>query len=243
MKLMPNGISRCSAGLVFALVSGWGSVARAEIPILIQRQPASIQRAWTEIDKIVAENEKLAQPLAEPYIARGDLWSRVGSHEDALSDYLHATELFFQGSPTPSEQARHLSQLRRALDAVVQQPRPRFPNDAASEYARGLLASRKGEHAAAESRFAEASRLMPDVELYRVHRALELRELGREEEARRQVATALSLIRANGRGASEKMQLLNAGLEHVQGPARMWLSQQLELTGQPHAGTNRDTAR
>ena len=235
MTLMPRGIARRCAGLAFALLSGLGSIARAEMPILIQRQPDSIQRAWIEIGKIVADNEKLAPPLPEPYMARGDLWSRVGSHEDALSDYLKATELFFQGAPTPSEQARHLSQLRRALDAVVQQPKPRYPNEAASEYSLGLLASRRGDYAIAESHFAESSRLMPEVALYRVHRALALRELGRDEEAHRQVAAALSLIRATGRGASEEMQLLHRGLEHVQGPSRLWLSRELELTSKPPA--------
>ncbi|ADG66841.1 hypothetical protein Plim_0998 [Planctopirus limnophila DSM 3776] len=229
MTLTQRGMARCYAGLIFAILPGLGSVAQAEIPSLIQRQPASIQQAWIEVEKVVNENEKLPQPLPEPYLARGDLWSRVGSHEDALSDYLKATELFFQGSPTPSERARYLSQLQRALDAVVQQPKPRYPNEAASEYSQGLLASRSGEHTMAESHFAEACRLMPEVPLYRVYRALALRELGRNEEAHRQVAAALSLIRESPLGASAEMQLLHRGLEHIQGPSRLWLSRELEL--------------
>ena len=228
-------IVRCCAGLTLVVLAGLEGVSAAQMPILIQRQPDIIQRAWIEIHKIVADNEKLSQPLPDPYVARGDLWSRVGSHEDALSDYLKATELFFRGTPTPSEQARHLSQLRRALDAVVQQPKPRYPNEAASEYSLGLLASRRGDYAIAESHFAESSRLMPEVALYRVHRALALHEQGRDEEADRQVAAALSLIRATGQSAPKDMQLLQRGLEHVQGPSRLWLSRELELTSKPSA--------
>lgn len=239
MNLMPHKIVRCCIGLTFAVLTGLEGVVAAQVPILIQRQPDSIQRAWIEIDKIVAENEKLAPPLPEPYVARGDLWSRVGSHEDALSDYLKATELFFQGSPTPSEQARHLSQLRRALDAVVKQPKPSYPYEAASEYALGLLAIRNLDYTTAESHFAESSRLMPEVSLYRAYRALALRELGRNEEAQRQAAVALSLIRATGSDAPGEMQALHRSLEHVQGPTRLWLSRELELTSKPPA-TKRD---
>ncbi len=88
-------------GLVLAILLGRGSAAEAGLPILIQRQPDNVQRAWIEIDKIVDDNKKLNEPLPEPYMARGELWSRVGSHEDAMSDYLLATELFFRGNPTP----------------------------------------------------------------------------------------------------------------------------------------------
>lgn len=239
ITLIPRGIVRCCAGLAFALFFGLGSIGRAEIPSLIQRQPDSILQAWIEIDTIVAENEKLTPPLPEPYVARGDLWSRVGSHEDAMSDYLKATDLFFRGSPTPSEQARYLSQLRRALDAVVKQPKPNYPYEAASEYSLGLLAIRNLDYTAAASHFTESSRLMPEVALYRAYRALALHELGRNEEAQRQAAVALSLIRATGSDASGVMQALHRSLEHVQGPTRSWLSRELELTSKPPA-TKRD---
>ena len=245
MALVPRGIERRSAWMVVALLCGLNlqCVAHAETPILILRQPDRIRKAWVEIDKIITENKKLARPLPDPYMARGDIWSRVGGHEDALSDYLKATELLFQGNPTPSEQARHLTQLRYALDALVQQPKPRYPNEAASEYSLGLLARRDGDYALAELHFAESCRLMPDFTLYRVHRALALHELGQNEEARRQVTVALSLVRATGRGASEEMRSLHRALEHVQGPSRAWLSRELELTAQVPAQKNRDAAR
>ncbi len=84
---------------------------------------------------------------------------------------------------------------------------------------------------------------MPEIPLYRVHRAIALHELGREENAREQAAIALSLIRAHGLTATDEMQLLDRGLEHVQGPSRLWLSRELELNGKPPVAKNRQAAR
>jgi hypothetical protein len=205
----------------------------AGTPILILRQPVPVQRAWVDIEHIFAENEKLSEPLPEPYIARGDLWSLAGGQEEALADYLTATELFFRAQPTPGEQAQHLARLRRALDAVVQQPRPHYPNEAVLEFGKGLTAFRSGDYELADTQFAEATRLMPGVALYRVHRALALRQLEKNEAAVRQVAVALSLIRATSGGARDEMVQINRGLEHVQGGLRLWLSQQLEVLAKP----------
>jgi tetratricopeptide (TPR) repeat protein len=188
-----------------------------------------MQQAWKEIEQIVLENEKLAVPLAEPYLSRGDLWCRIGGYEDALADYLKATELFFNGNPTPGEQARHLARLRTCLESAVAQPRPHFPSDAATEFDKGLTAFRAGDATIALSCFAECTRLMPDMPLYRVYHALALEQLNQSDDAKRQVAIALSLIRATGADAADQMALIHRALEPVQGRLRLWLAVQLEI--------------
>ena len=201
--------------------------AEASPPLLIQHQPEAIQQAWKEIEQVLQENEKLDAPLAEPYLARGDLWSRIGGHEDALSDYLKATELFLKGNPTPGEQARHLVRLRSSLEAVVNQPRPHFPGDAATEFDKGVAAFRIGDAATAGLCFVECTRLMPDTPIYRVYRALAHRQLDQTDEAKRQIAIALSLIRSAD--VADQMTQINRGLEPVQGRLRLWLAAELEM--------------
>lgn len=217
--------------------------AEARLPVLVQRQPPAIQQAWREIEQVLHDNESLAQPLPEPYLARGDLWTRIGGHEDALADYLKATELFFQSNPTPGEQARHLARLRTSLESVVNQPRPHFPSDAATEFDQGLSAFRSGDYSTAEINFTECTRLMSEEPLYRVYRALAHHQLNHSDTASRQVAIALSLVRAKGADAADQMSQIQRGLEPVQGPMRVWLAAEMDRASKQPSKTSQSIRR
>lgn len=197
-------------------------------PILIQIQSLSVQAAWAEIDAIIRENEKLERPSAEPYLARAEIWAIAGSHEDALRDYLTATELLVRYQSNAAEQAVHFDRLRTALGELVQRPRPHYPNKAQAEFYSGKDAFRANRIADAAWNFEEACRLDTHIPLYHVYRALAYKLLGRAAEADREVAAAVSLIRYPGSDTESELREINAHLESVQGPLRNWLNEQLK---------------
>lgn len=196
-------------------------------PILIQIQSPSVQTAWAEIDAIIRENEKLERPSGEPYLARAEIWAIAGSHEDALRDYLTATELLVRYQSNPSEQTVHFARLRTALGELVQRPRPHYPNKAQTEFHSGKDAFRANRISDAAWSFEEACRLNSDVPLYHVYRALTYKLLGRATDADREVAAAVSLIRYPGINTEDELREINSHLEFVQGPLRNWLNDQL----------------
>lgn len=219
-------------GMIFILITGvlLGAPARGTcegVPALIQLQSRAVQSAWAEIDNILRENRKLERQTAEPYLARAELWVVAGSHEDALRDYLTATDLLTKNQSNPAEQAGHLTRLRTALDQLLQQLRPHFPNAARDEFHSGTNAFQANRMADAAWSFEEACRLDSSVAMYHIYRALAYKRLGRDQDAEREVATAASLMRTPGSNVNGELRDLNSRLEFVQGPLRNWLNETL----------------
>lgn len=197
------------------------------IPQLIQIQSSAVRTAWREINRIISDNERLPQPSADPYLVRAELWVVAGSHEDALRDYLTATNLLFRDHPNAAQQSAHLARLRRALDQLLKQPRPAFPDSADREFARGTTAFHQHRLEEAAWSFEEACRLDPDNPLPHLYRGLVYRLQRRQSDADREIAVTVGLIRRPGMNVPYEMAHLHARLEPIQGPLRQWLNASL----------------
>lgn len=219
--------------LAAGIFYGLASCGECGVPLLIQIQSKPVRAAWAEIDQIIRENEKLESPTAEPYLVRAEIWLKAGSHEDALRDYLTATDLLVKNQSNPAEHSAHLTRLRTALDQLVQQPRPHFPNEAQQEFASGTVAFRANRLAEAVWSFEECCRLDSNVPIFHVYRGLTYKKLGRTKDAEREVAVAVSLMRYPGTNTKRELSNINLHLESVQGPLRNWLNEALTLRPTP----------
>ena len=92
-----------------------------ELPYLIKLQPRPVHESWIKINELIKENASLEKPLPDPYLARAELWSLVGNHEEAIEDYLQEYEgqydpLFQQKQPSASDNSKVSLQKKRTLD-------------------------------------------------------------------------------------------------------------------------------
>jgi hypothetical protein len=206
--------------------SGLAASGPKALPLLIARQSASVQSLWRETESLIDENSRLQRPLPDPYFARGDLWAASGGHEDALTDYMTGTRLLMATRPGLVDQSRALERLAIGLDRLHRSPRPKFPLEAERAFQTAMGHYYGGRHAAAIEFFAEASRLRPDEAGYRAFRGLNLRKVGRPDEAEREIAVVRSLLREGDDKPLLKSRFYQR-LTRVQGPDRWWLEARL----------------
>ena len=62
--------------------------ADESVPYLISIQTPKIKEAWRQVSELIQQNDRSPNPLPDPYLARAEIWTNVGSHEDAVEDYL-----------------------------------------------------------------------------------------------------------------------------------------------------------
>lgn len=74
-----------------------------DIPALISIQKAKVQEAWRDVQKAIEDNEKLPEKeqVAEPYLARAEIYSLVGCRDEALRDYSKAVTLVMKPGQGP----------------------------------------------------------------------------------------------------------------------------------------------
>ncbi len=195
-----------------------------DVPELIRKAGPSIQKAYVQIEKTIRENEKLSKPLPEPYLARGEIWTAVGNHEEALADYLKATDLLYKGKPTLLDQSRYLERLHKTLQRLRNMPTPYYPEDAAQQYDAGTNYYFRCMFDKALPHLTEAIRLNPADPVYWYYRGLTYKQLGRESEAERDVKIGANLVRKAEERNRYIHQEVGQALERVQGPIRQWLT-------------------
>lgn len=192
------------------------------IPYLIAKQPAEVREAWKEVDSLIIENGQLESPIPDPYLARAELWTQAGSHEDAVADYVQAVQIMLSRDASLIEQSKVLRLLRQSLHNLSQMPRAVYPTHAVDAYQKGFELYHRHRHEEAAYYFAEATRLNPEDSVYRVMRALNYRELKRDGDASQQLASAAGILRHPSTGARESA-VFHRRLERIQGDDRLWI--------------------
>jgi tetratricopeptide (TPR) repeat protein len=196
------------------------------IPYLVSLQPQEFQAAWKDIDRLVAENATLHQPLADPLIARAELWARIGCHEDAVHDYNEAVGILLSKDAGLVERSRVLQLLHRSIRDLSSQPRPLYPQQAGISYRKGLELFLSGQNREAAFYLDDASRLEPSDVVYRVVRAINYRRLNRNEDSIVQLKSAAAILRDPYTG-ERHLRRFRQRLELIQGPDRVWAEESL----------------
>ena len=205
-----------------------------DLPALIQRQPETVQRAYRDIQAAVKQNEQLAQPMPDPYLARAQLWALLDNHEAALSDYLKGSSVVVGSKENLVEYARHFLRLVDALRNREEVPRQPFYGDAWGHYAKGYHAYWAGDLERAQQHFDDAIQLGPKSAVFWYYRALTNKRLGNESRAKGDVVMAVGLenelddptrideILTRGRRTNP---VISEQLSRVQGALRIWLEE------------------
>ena len=200
------------------------------LPYLISIHPPQVGDAWLQVVHLIKENEQLEKPQPDPYLARAELWTTVGNHEEAVEDYLKAIQLSMANKPNLIEQSRLLGLMRASLDRLVRQPRPMFPIEAAASFEIGLSMYRRGDYKEASAFLAESTRLNPTDAVYRAIRALNYRRLLNDSDAAKQLAAAAGILRDPDTPEFERVGF-HIQLESIQFSDRYWLSSGIRSAG------------
>lgn len=201
-----------------------------ELPYLVKLQPRPVQESWFKINELIKENTSLEKPLPDPYLARAELWSLVGNHEEAMEDYLQATNLTLESNPSVADQSRMLVVLKEALKRLAEQPQPRYPQKSREFFQDGFRLFYHGMYEEAAPLLAEATRLNTTDPVYRVVRALNCKKLGQKSKAKQQLSAASSLMKRPYFSKFELMDFHNR-LERIQYADRRWISTGLLSAG------------
>lgn len=201
-----------------------------ELPYLLKLQPRPVQESWFKINELIKENTSLEKPIPDPYLARAELWSLVGNHEEAIEDYLQATNLTLEGNPSVADQSRMLVVLKEALKRLAEQPQPRYPQKSREFFQDGFRLFYHGMHEDAAPLLAEATRLDTTDPVFRVVRALNCKKLGQNLKAKQQLSAASSLMKRPYFSKFELMDFHNR-LERIQYADRRWISAGLLRAG------------
>jgi len=213
---------------LLALVAGTVTAQinpEADLPPLIRKASPSVQKAWLEVDKVVRDNEKRPNPLPDPYVARAEIWSVVGNYDDALTDYVRATELLFKQKPTLIEQAKYLARIQETLREIGKQGRPYYPEEGSDYYEKGRQLYFKGELNKALDYFNAAVQLVPQEAVFWYYRGLTYKRLGKDVEAERDVKIGAGIVRQAEENNRDINKEVGLALERIQGPLRNWLTE------------------
>jgi len=176
------------------------------------------QRAWVEAEDAVRLNEKLQDPLPEPYFVRADIWRLAGNYDAALRDYLKAIELAARAGGDLSAYSADLAKLHEALDNLDRVPKPAAAGEGRRHYAMGVHALWNGELEDAIWSFDNAIQIEPGHPLYWYFRAVAYRKTGNERRAQHDALIGASLEWRDG--LPDK---LGWAFVRLQGETRVWL--------------------
>lgn len=194
---------------------------RGDLPALLQMQPDQVKVAWNEIATAIDENQKLPKPLPEPYFVRGEIWTLVGNHDQALRDYLTATQLAIDSEVELATYSSYFLRLHEALKHFDSEPKSPFEGGnphflALDHYSQGFSAFWRGDMPKALREFDDAIQLNPKDPIYWYYRALAHRQSGDGRRAQHDALIGAALER-------ERLTDCDAGLSRVQGHNRSWL--------------------
>ncbi len=193
------------------------------VPELIRKQPETLWKAWLAVDAVIRENAGRAQPLPQPYLARAEIWSLAGNHEEAVRDLLTATSIARSQRATVVEQARYLTRLQESLEQLVRAPRPEFHGDATAQFTAGLNDYFQGDLTQALRHFESATQLAPEDTVYWYYRALTHKRLGNDRDAARDITVAVSLEKSQAEWLPRTHGRWLGYFTRVQGPLRQWM--------------------
>jgi tetratricopeptide (TPR) repeat protein len=214
--------------LMLGLIAGTGFAQvnpESDLPPLIRKASPKVRKAWLEVDTVVRENETRPNPLPEPYVARAEIWSLVGNYDDALADYVKATEYLFKQKPTLIEQARYLARIQETLSQMGKQGRPYYPEEGSDYYEKGRQLYFKGELNKALDYFNAAVQLVPQESVFWYYRGLTYKRLGKDTEAERDVKIGAGIVRQAEENNRDINKEVGVALERVQGSLRNWLTE------------------
>tara|TARA_R110002111_G_C6005549_1_gene373811 strand:- start:9790 stop:10581 length:792 start_codon:yes stop_codon:yes gene_type:complete len=226
-------------------LASWGNpslLLGEELPYLIELQPGQVQESWHKVNQLIKENASLEKPLPDPYLARAELWTLVGNHEEAIEDYLEATNLTLDGNPTVADQTRMLLHLKESLKRLAGQPQPRYPQKSREFFQVGFRLFYKGMYEEAAPLLAEATRLNTSDAVYRVVRALNCKKLGQHTKASQQLSAASSILKHPYFSKYELMDF-HTRLERIQYSDRRWISEGLLNAGLSDQSTRKKANR
>lgn len=204
-----------------------GYAVAQDLPLLIRKHSEETRRAFREVSFAIEQNEKLANPIPDPYIARAEIWTIVGNYEGALDDYLMAVRLQSHCETNLAERARSLDTLSHALERLAEQPVTQFPLEAEEAFWLGVNEFRKQKMEAAKPFFRESVQLNPRDASHRAYLALTLRRLGEDSAAERQALNARAILRHPDTDPIEYRRF-HRRLEGVIGAERQWLQQHID---------------
>jgi len=229
-------IASASVVLSMVLVHGQATakepekaVADPAMPSAIRRHSEAFRTGWLSLTKTIVQNAKRDRPLPEPYLARGQLLSVAGDHENALDDYLSAIRAARGAGATVAEQARYLGVLHQAMERRAKAPEPLYTADALQQFRAGRALYDQKKFPQALVRFSSAVKGDPKTAIYLYYRGLTLKRMKKDAEASRDIRRAISLDvgRIFGDGLfvdRDELRTYRAReFERLQGPIRMWL--------------------
>ena len=197
-----------------------GAPSDRGLPALIAKQPAHVQRAWIEIDKLIRENQATSTPLAHAYLARAEIWATASDYENALEDVLTAFRLSRQAGATLAEQSRMTARLQELLQRLAHSPRPRYFGDADAHYRAGFDAYHSDQLETALRHFDSAVQLAPEDKVSWYYRALTHKRLNDDAAAERDITVAVYLEHSV---PGDQPSWWLGQFTRVQGPLRNWM--------------------
>lgn len=194
------------------------SASELGVPETIRLQSPDIVRAWKEIESAIVENEKLSQPLAEPYFARAEILTIVKDFDSALRDYLLAAQIASRSGQDLVAYKAYFERLREALDNYDRVPRLPATGLAIGHFAEGIQSYRRSELDVAIRHFSNAIAMENGSPVYWYFRALTFKRQGRDVRAQHD-----ALIGAHLEWKDGKRDKIGWELTYVQGELRRWL--------------------
>ena len=194
--------------------------AGRQTPEVIRMQSPQVVRAWADVQQAIAENEKLSNPLPEPYFARAEILTLAGDFDSALRDYLHAADIAGKSRESLVAYSAYFERLLEALDSYDKNPRPPALGRSNAHFSVGMQNYYDGDLTSANWHFTNAIALENDVALYWYFRALTSKRLGDDLRAKHDVLIGTHV--ESRYGDSERDRVAQ-GLTRVQGDLRLWL--------------------
>lgn len=193
-----------------------------DVPALISAQKAQVQQAWRDVQKAIAENEKLPEKdqVAEPYLARAEIYSLVGCRDEALRDYSKAVMLIMKPGQRPEVYGPYIAKLHAAVQQRDRQPRPAELGAYDSHLSHGLKAYRDAKLELAERHLSNAIQIDPSQHLAWYFRGLTFKRLKQDLRAQHDVLIAVYLERKGGAFGEQDRAFMD-----VQGPLRSWMEE------------------
>jgi len=193
------------------------------VPRVVTVSGKTAVKAWKRVFPLATVNSTLPKEKRspEPHLALAHLWVAVGSHPDALIEYVKGAELVrAQQKGDLLEYARYFTVLEESLQRATKQPGALFVADARKYWGAGMNQFRLGRLDLSIVNFTDAVRLDPSDPMAWYARAICYRTLKFDEEAERDARIGVTVER---RLPKYKSTEIGKSLEYFQGSTRIWL--------------------
>lgn len=202
----------------------------ATVPRVVMVSEVQIVKAWKEVALLVARNGKISadKRSPEPHLALAHLWVAVGSHDDALREFVNGSKLIReQKKGDLLAYAKYFTVLEESLLQATKQPGIPVVAEGRRYWSFGMADVRNGHLDRAVFKFTDAVRLAPSEPVNWFSRALVYRALGLNAEAERdaRIGTTIEQRLAKDPKNNHKYIRTAFDLETFQGSHRMWLEE------------------